>query len=389
MNKSYPVRRDQPFPRKGRGASSNASGRFEVLKKMDIDDGWESEGETTESVVTRYYKDSARSVITRNNSPDIYFDRSINPYRGCEHGCIYCFARPTHTYLGHSAGLDFERLLYAKLDADTLLKQELAKPGYQARPIGLGVNTDAYQPLERKLGITRKILQVLVETAHPVFMITKSSLIERDIDLLKSLSERNLVTVSVSLTTLDHELARRLEPRATAPSRRLRTIERLSAAGIPTRVSVSPIIPALNESEIESILQAAATAGAVAASYIILRLPHELSTLFPEWLTEHYPMRANRVLKAIDSLRRNPAEQQQEKSHESAGDSFGEGSNYTLNDAEFGTRMRGFGPRADIIRQRFEVGCKRAGLAIDGRKIPLDVTAFRPPSLSPQLTLFE
>jgi len=331
-------------PRKGRGAISNAAGRFEVMRKVDFDDGWETCSEDSPGAKTQCFDDTARSVITRNQSPDIYFDQSVNPYRGCEHGCIYCFARPTHTYLGHSAGLDFERILYAKRDAAKLLKNELAKPGYRCAPIAIGVNTDAYQPLERKLGITRALLQVISDCRHPVFMITKSSLIERDIDLLQDLASDDLVSVSISITTLDKQLARFMEPRAASPARRLRTLEALSKAGIRTRVSVSPVIPALNEHEMETIIGSAANAGAKAASYIPLRLPHELSILFPEWLRQFYPDKADRVINALKDIR---------------GDK--------LNDAQFGSRMRGFGPRADIIQRRFELACKRAGLASNRR----------------------
>ncbi|MBX2883003.1 MAG: PA0069 family radical SAM protein [Granulosicoccus sp.] len=368
---------ERPAYRRGRGATSNAAGRFEVLRRCDIadeyHDGWESRPEEASDgsarLGTRWFDDVSRSVITRNQSPDIYFNQSINPYRGCEHGCIYCFARPTHTYLGHSAGLDFERILYAKRNAASLLKKELSKPGYQCEPIAIGVNTDAYQPLERKLGITRELLEVFNECRHPVFLITKSSLIERDIDLLASLARDNLVSVSISLTTLDHSLARLLEPRAASPRRRMRTLETLSRHGIPTRVSVSPIIPALNEMEMDRIIHDAAAAGAQAASYIILRLPHELTTLFTEWLQQHYPDRAQRVLKALASMRNNK-----------------------LNDANFGSRMKGRGPRADIINQRFELACRKSGISPNGRELPLDSSRFSPPVAwqprSRQLELF-
>jgi len=361
------VAHETPQKRKGRGALSNAAGRFEVLQRVDFDDGWETRSEEQKAQRTHWREDTARTVITRNQSPDIYFDQSINPYRGCEHGCIYCFARPTHTYLGHSAGLDFERILYVKSDAANLLKQELAKSRYRCEPIAVGVNTDAYQPLERKLGITRAVLQVLSDCRHPVFLITKSSLIERDLDLLRELAVDNLVSVSISITTLDTQLARNMEPRATSPARRLRTLETLSSAGIRTRVSVSPVIPALNEHEIEAIVQAAANAGARAASYITLRLPHELSILFPQWLRQHYPDTAERVIKALKDIRGNK-----------------------LNDAQFGSRMRGFGPRADIIHHRFKLACKRAGLEanrlVSGHKqsgewsLPTD--KFVPPEIS-------
>ncbi len=347
--------------RRGRGALSNASGRFEpqvsVASPVEVGDHWSLEGESSASEKTQWLKDATRSVITTNTSPDIYFDQSVNPYRGCEHGCIYCFARPTHTYLGHSAGLDFERILYAKERAAELLRLELSKPGYTCQPIAIGVNTDAYQPLERKLKLTRQLLTVFDETRHPVFMITKSSLIERDIDLLQSLAADALVSVSVTLTTLDTTLARQLEPRATSPARRLKTLETLSKAGIRTRVSVSPIIPALNEPEIERIIQAAADAGAASASYIVLRLPHELATLFPEWLKAHYPLKAARVLNAIKSLRRDK-----------------------LYQSDFSNRMSGEGPRADIIRRRFEAACKRFGMPLDKTDRKLNTNVFVRPA---------
>ena len=311
----------------------------------------------TDYVRTQWQDDKSKTIITSNRSPDIHFDRSVNPYRGCEHGCIYCFARPTHTWLGHSAGLDFETRLYAKRDAAKLLKAELAKPSYRCEPIALGVNTDAYQPLERKLNITRQVLQVLHDTKHPAYLITKSSLIERDIDLLKSMAEQQLVSVCVSITTLNRSLARKLEPRATSPHRRLQILEKLSAAGIPTRVSVSPVIPALNEEELDDIVTAAASAGVSAAYAIILRLPHELQTLFPEWLREHYPMRAERVIKAIRSMREDK-----------------------LNNSNFNHRMKGSGPRADIIQQRFALACKRSGIAV-GRDFELDTSRFVAPQI--------
>lgn len=361
---------DTPERRRGRGAQSNRSGRFESLQRIDVDDGWHSDSAEEESPAalrTRWREDRARTVISHNQSPDIHFDQSINPYRGCEHGCAYCFARPSHTYLGHSAGLDFERLLYAKLDAAACLRRELAAPRYRCRPIAVGVNTDAYQPLERRLGITRGILEVLLETRHPAYLITKSSLIERDLDLLTELAAERLVTVAISITSLDNELSHRLEPRAAAPHRRLRTVRALADAGIPVRVSVSPVIPALNEHEIEAILEASADAGASGASAIVLRLPHELAQLFPEWLEEHYPLRRERVLKAIRSLRGG-----------------------SLNDSDFATRFVGDGPRAQLIRRRFEVACRRLGLATGHDDHALDTSLFRRPvaSDSPQLPLF-
>jgi len=355
----------KPIAIKGRGAVSNDSGRYETHTIHAIDDGWHADESLDPSPVrTEWRDDKSKTVITRNRSPDIHFDRSVNPYRGCEHGCVYCFARPTHTWLGHSAGLDFETRLYAKRDAAKLLKVELAKPAYRCEPIALGVNTDAYQPLERKLNITRQVLQVLHDTKHPAYLITKSSLIERDIDLLASMAEQQLVSVCVSITTLDRTLARKLEPRATSPHRRLQILEKLSNAGIPTRVSVSPIIPALNEEEIDDIVAAAASAGAGAAYAIVLRLPHELQSLFPEWLYQHYPLRAERIIKAIRSMREDK-----------------------LNNSDFNHRMSGFGPRASIIEQRFRLACKRAGINV-GRDFELDTSQFVAPSENGQLSLF-
>lgn len=356
--------RETPLVRRGRGSVSNMTGRFESMRHHDIDDGWSSYTEPDTKVRTQWRCDSNRTIITRNQSPDIHFDRSINPYRGCEHGCIYCFARPSHTYLGHSAGLDFETKLYAKRDAAKLLRSELSKSGYRCEPVAIGVNTDAYQPLEKQLRITRSVLQVLLETRHPAYLITKSSLIERDIDLLTEMAQRNLVSVCITITTLDRKLARNLEPRATTPGRRLQTLECLSKRGIPTRVSVSPVIPALNEEELDSIVESASLAGAQAAYAIVLRLPHELQQLFPQWLEEHYPLRAARIMKAIRSVRESK-----------------------LNDAGFGSRMIGSGPRAEIIRQRFELACKRYGVSV-GRDFELDCTQFVRPEQGGQLSLF-
>lgn len=366
-----------PLKRRGRGAQSNRSGRFEPLQRIDIDDGWQQssiEGMAAESDLslrTQWREDKAKRIITANNSPDINFELSINPYRGCEHGCSYCFARPSHTYLGHSAGLDFERLLYAKLNAAVLLRQELANPRYRCVPIAVGVNTDAYQPLEKQLKITRQLLEVFVETQHPVYLITKSSLIERDIDLLQQLASMNLVSVSISITTLDNELSHRLEPRAAAPHRRLRIVRTLAEAGIPVRTFVSPIIPALNEHELDAIVEAAAQAGACGANAIILRLPHELATLFPEWLEEHYPLRKERVLKAIRSMRGGK-----------------------LNNSDFNTRFVGEGPRAQLIQQRLVKACRRHGICSGREEFSMDTTRFKPPVITslppdgPQLSLF-
>lgn len=359
---------DAPRTVKGRGALTNASGRHERTVRIGIDDGWRTTPDDPDDVGghrTRWRDDAARTIITTNDSPDLHFDASVNPYRGCEHGCIYCFARPGHAWLGHSPGLDFERLLYAKTAAPALLREAFAKRAYRPEPIGLGVVTDAWQPLERELRITRALLEVFVECRHPVLVITKASLIERDVDLLAELASQDLVTATITITTLDHDLARRLEPRATAPARRLRTLETLAKAGIPTRLSLSPVIPALNEHEIETIVAAAADAGAVEANALVLRLPRELRELFTEWLREHYPDRAERVLKAIRSIR---------DGH--------------LNDADFATRMLGTGPRSDLIRQRFELACRRAGIACGRRPVALDCTRFRAPVAGGQMALF-
>jgi len=355
---------ETPNHRRGRGAKSNRSGRYDVLQRIDSDDGWQQHIAEETSLRTQWREDSAKTVITRNQSPDIHFDRSINPYRGCEHGCVYCFARPTHTYLGHSAGLDFERLLYAKQDAAELLKTELGKPGYQCQPIAVGVNTDAYQPLERKLGITRKILKVLLEYQHPVYLITKSALIERDIDLLQEFAKQQLVTVALSVTTLDNQLAHRLEPRAAAPHKRLRVMRTMADAGIPTRVSMSPLIPALNEHEIESVMQQSADHGASSATVLLLRLSHELGTLFSEWLDHHYPLKKTHILNALKEMRGN----------KTAGN--------VLNNSDFGQRFTGAGPRAELIQRRFELACKKYGLASSRGGEPLDITRFTAPVYS-------
>jgi DNA repair photolyase len=307
--------------------------------------------------------EQVRSLLAYNDSPDIYFDRSINPYRGCEHGCIYCYARPTHSYLNLSPGLDFESRLVAKANAADVLRRELAAPGYRAAVANLGSATDAYQPVERELRITRSVLQVLAEARHPVAIVTKASLIERDLDLLVPMAREELAAAFVSVTTLDNDLSRTLEPRAAAPARRLRTIETLARAGVPVCVNVAPVIPFVNEPEIERILEAAATAGARGAFYTVLRLPWEVAPLFREWLQAHYPQRADRVMNRVRDMRG--------------------GRDY---DADFATRMKGSGPWADLIRQRFERACDRLGL---GRgRFDLRDDLFRPPRAGPQLGLF-
>ncbi|MGE5201095.1 MAG: PA0069 family radical SAM protein [Acidobacteriota bacterium] len=352
-------------PRKGRGAVGNATGRFEREVRVAVDDGWGSADEEPVPLDTTYSKDTARTVIARNDSPDIPFDRSINPYRGCEHGCVYCFARPTHAYLGLSPGLDFESRIFVKEDAPALLRAELSKPSYRCETIALGANTDPYQPAERKFGITRSLLEVLREFRHPVGIVTKSALVQRDIDILAEMARERLVVVSISVTTLDRTLARKMEPRAATPERRLETIAALTAAGIPVSVLSSPMIPALNDMELERILEAAAERGAKAAGYVLLRVPLEIKGLVEEWLQTHFPNKAKHVMSLL---------------RETHG-----GKEY---DSQFGTRMSGTGPYAQMLRLRFERACHR--LKLNERRGPwrLDASKFRrPPKKGDQLTL--
>ncbi len=346
---------------KGRGALSNPDGRFSRLGSEAVDDGWYAE-ETPSSIATHIEPDHARTVITSNDSPDVPFERSINPYRGCEHGCVYCYARPSHAYLGLSSGLDFETRLLYKADAAQRLAEELARPGYVCKPIVLGANTDPYQPIEKRLQVTRSILEVLRECRHPVSVVTKGTLILRDAELLAEMARDGLASVAVSVTTLDAELKRRLEPRAAAPQARLAVVRHLSAAGIPVSVLVAPVIPAITDHELERILEAAAAAGARTAGYVVLRLPHELGALFREWLAEHYPQRAAHVMSLVGALRGGRD-----------------------NDPRFGFRMRGTGPFAELLRVRFELACKRYGIGGSGGP-PLVTTLFRTPR-SKQLEL--
>ncbi|MGG6897323.1 MULTISPECIES: PA0069 family radical SAM protein [Rhizobium] len=339
--------------RRGRGAGLNPSGRFEPQQREAIDDGWQN-WEELPPFKTEVQVEKPRTAITRNESPDIPFDRSINPYRGCEHGCIYCFARPTHAYMGLSAGLDFESKLFAKPDAAKLLERELAKPGYKPRVIAIGTNTDPYQPIEKEWRIMRQILEVLNRANHPVAIVTKSALVMRDIDILKEMAAKNLVRVGLSVTTLDRKLARAMEPRAATPPRRLEAIQALNEAGIRTSIMVAPIIPALNDHEIERILDAGKAAGAQEASYVILRLPLEVSPLFRDWLLQHYPDRYRHVMSLIRSMRG--------------------GKDY---DAEFGKRMKGAGPYAWQISRRFEMATRR--LELVRRNIALRDDMFVPP----------
>jgi DNA repair photolyase len=358
--------------RKGRGATVNPSGRFERYRREAFVDDWSDPGWTdgggTEYVPppirTEVAVDSTKTIIAYNNSPDIGFDRSINPYRGCEHGCVYCFARPTHSYFGLSAGLDFETRLFAKPEAAKLLEAELAAPNYVCQPIAMGTNTDPYQPVERSFKVTRSILEVLARADHPVTIVTKSALVARDIDLLAPMAKKNLVWVGVSVTTLDRELARRMEPRAATPARRLAAIRALSEAGIPVGVMAAPVIPAVTDHELEAILEAARDAGASSAGFIMLRLPHEIKDLWMDWLDVHAPLKKKRVLDLIRGMRKGK-----------------------LNDGAFGSRFRPTGGYAGMIRQRFMIAARRLGLEREGR--PLDCTKFKRPALpGQQLALF-
>ncbi|KSV85022.1 radical SAM protein [Sinorhizobium sp. Sb3] len=339
--------------RRGRGAGLNTSGRFEPQARESFDDGWESL-EDLPPFKTEVQVEKPRTVITRNESPDISFDRSINPYRGCEHGCIYCFARPTHAFMGLSAGLDFEAKLFAKPDAARLLERELARPDYKVRPIAIGTNTDPYQPIEKEWRIMRQILEVLKDANHPVMIVTKSAMVTRDIDILAPMAEKGLARVGISVTTLDRKLARTMEPRAATPPKRLEAIRAIAEAGIPAGVLVSPIIPALNDHEIERVLEAARTAGATEASYVLLRLPLEVSPLFRDWLLRNYPDRYRHVMSLVRSMRG--------------------GKDY---DAEFGKRMKGAGPYAWQIGRRFDLATKRLGFNPTRRQLRDDL--FVPP----------
>ena len=340
--------------RRGRGAGLNPSGRFEPMQRETFDDGWQSLEELP-PFKTEVQIEKPRTAITRNESPDLSFDRSINPYRGCEHGCIYCFARPTHAYMGLSAGLDFESKLFAKPDAPKLLERELAKPGYKVRVIAIGTNTDPYQPIEKEWRVMRQLLEVLNKANHPVAIVTKSAMILRDLDILTEMAAKNLVRVGISVTTLDRKLARLMEPRASTPTRRLEAIRGLSEAGVRTSVMAAPVIPALNDHELERILDAAKAAGAEEASYVLLRLPLEVSPLFRDWLLQNYPDRYRHVMSLVRSMRG--------------------GKDY---DAEFSKRMKGAGPYAWQIARRFEMAAKRLGLT--RRSLALRDDLFVPPN---------
>ncbi|EJM95960.1 PA0069 family radical SAM protein [Herbaspirillum sp. YR522] len=367
---------------KGRGAVTNLRGRYDTVRREAFDDGWQAmqqggvhqgvvhegadadygdDGQAMPPLKTIVTEEKAKSIISRNSSPDLPFSLSINPYRGCEHGCIYCFARPSHSYLGLSPGLDFESRLFAKVNAPELLLRELARPSYVPDTITVGINTDAYQPCERQLGITRRVLQVLHDCGNPVALITKSSLIERDIDLLSAMAARRQAIAAVTITTLDPAIARTLEPRAASPARRLRTIRTLAEAGIPVSVSIAPVIPFVTEPDLERLMEAAVEAGAGQAGYIVLRLPWEVSPLFRQWLQAHFPDRAQRVMNRIQDMRG--------------------GKDY---DADFATRMRGTGVWADLLQQRFDKASRRLGLSHRNRAFAtLDTSGFRRPVVDP------
>ncbi len=346
--------------RTGRGAVSNPPGRFETTRAQLVDDGWGSLDEELPPFATTVTAEPARSIISRNKSPDIAFEQSINPYKGCEHGCIYCYARPSHAFLNLSPGLDFETKLFYKPDAAQLLEAELAAPGYRCAPITIGGNTDPYQPIEKRYRVTRSILEVLAKYRHPFSIITKGAMIERDVDLFAPLAQQNLVHAYVSVTTLNNDIKRTMEPRTSSPAARLRAIRTLSEAGVPVGVMVAPIVPVITDSELEKILEAAAAAGARSAGYVVLRLPHELNDLFREWLDTYEPLKAKHVLARLNSLHG--------------------GRDY---DASWGLRQRGQGAYASLLRQRFARACARYGLNANERFVH-DTSLFRPPQIGPR-----
>jgi len=354
--------------RKGRGAGINPEGRFEPVSREAFDDGWESAAqEEPRALKTVVTDEAAKSIIARNDSPDIPFTQSINPYQGCEHGCIYCYARPAHAYRNLSPGIDFETRIFAKVNAAELLRRELSRPGYRCELIALGANTDPYQPAERERRITRGILEVCAEFNQPVGIVTKNALIERDIDILASMARKRLAEVFVSVTTLDHDLARRMEPRCSAPARRLQAVKTLSSAGIPVGVMVAPVIPFLNDQEIEAIVAAAAANGAERSAYILMRLPFEVKTLFRDWLLRHYPLKAAHVMSRVQAMRGGRD-----------------------NDPAFGRRMHGQGEFATLLHQRFHLACRKSGLnrGRRGEGDYCDTTQFRVPGADAQGRLF-
>ena len=348
---------------KGRGTSSKIDARFLAHQRDEIDDGWTPEPEA-DAVPTEIFQETPRTIITRNSSPDIPFETSINPYRGCEHGCVYCYARPSHAYVDLSPGLDFETKIFAKTNAAELLRNELGKPRYVCKPIAMGTNTDPYQPTERRLHITRDIIQVLHDCRHPLSIVTKSALVERDLDLLQPMAEQGLVKVFLSVTSLRNDLTRRLEPRTASPGRRLKALDALNSAGVPAGGMFAPVIPFINDAEMESVLEQAATAGAKAAGYVILRLPNEVKQLFREWLETHEPGKTEHVFSIIRDLRSGRE-----------------------NDPEYFTRMRGQGVYAELVRNRFQNACRKFGLNTE--RSELTTGLFEPPvTADPQQSLF-
>ncbi len=349
---------------KGRGAGLNVEGRFESVVREPVDEGWgvsdEADPARPKTVIAA---ERAKSIVSSNRSPDIPFTHSINPYRGCEHGCIYCYARPTHAYLNLSPGLDFETRIFAKVNAAELLRRELARPGYRCDTISIGANTDPYQPAEREWKVTRSILEVVSDCSQPVGIVTKNALVERDLDILAPMARRNLAAVFISVTTLDHEIARRMEPRASAPARRIEAIRRLSRAGVPVGVMVAPVVPFLTDSGIERVLEAARDAGATQAGYILMRLPYEVKDLFKDWLDEHFPLKAAHVMSRVKAMRDGRE-----------------------NDPNFGSRMRGTGEFAAVLRLRFESACRR--LQLNKNRRGLDCSQFRAPRFDGQADLF-
>ncbi len=355
---------DHGGPRKGRGATLNPEGRFERSDRAAFDDGWDTHDDDPGRPKTEVTPEHAKSIISRNDSPDVPFTCSINPYRGCEHGCIYCYARPSHAYLNLSPGLDFETRLFAKVNAAEKLRQELSSASYECTAITIGANTDPYQPVERQWRITRSVLEVAAECNQPVAIITKNALVERDMDLLVPMAKKGLAAVFFSVTTLNRELARVMEPRASAPARRIEGIRRLAGAGIPVGVMVAPVVPVLTDSETENILEAAAQAGAESAGYVLVRLPYEVKALFKDWLEHHFPLKAAHVMSRVSQMRGGRE-----------------------NDPRFVSRMKGSGEFADLLRMRFEKGCRRFGL--NGHRRELDTSQFRRPRLDGQGNLFD
>jgi DNA repair photolyase len=358
--------------RKGRGAAINPEGRFESVEREAYDDGWvqeHPEGDDRRALKTQITEERAASILSRNQSPDIPFTQSINPYQGCEHGCSYCYARPTHAYRNLSPGVDFETRIFAKMNAAELLRKELSRPAYKCEVISLGANTDPYQPAERKLGITRSILEVCNEFNQPVGIVTKNALVERDLDILAAMAQKRLVNVFLSVNNLDHEIARRLEPRCVAPRRRIEAIRALAQAGVPVGVLVAPVIPFLTDDQIEAVLEAAFEAGATQAGYVVLRLPYEVKTLFRDWLERHYPLKAKHVMSRVHDLRGGRD-----------------------NDPNFGSRMRGQGEFAELLSKRFAIAKRRIGYAERDRMLrnaSLDTSRFRVPQpVTGQLPLF-